>query len=313
MTAGFRGAVDAMEPRKPAQTRRMVANRRSWHDEIDVRPGVMDCESCAGSRASRARGAELTRRVHHQAMTLRHHEIAETRHRILNPLVEPQLRLLGEIVGAGSATRVLDLACGKGELLSLWASWFTTSGIGVDLSPVFSAAARQRAAELGVGTRVKIVEGDAAAYEVPPSAFDVACCIGATWIGGGLAGTVDLLRPAVRPGGLLLVGEPYWTEPPPADAVAAHGFAPDDYVSLEATFDRLDAAGVELVEMVMASPDTWDRYEVSQWLAVTDWLAANPEDPDHDAMVRFRDDNRRTYLRWGRRYLGWGVFVTRPR
>jgi hypothetical protein len=30
-------------------------------------------------------------------------------------------------------------------------------------------------------------------------------------------------------------------------------------------------------------------------------------------MRRFRDQNRRTYLRWGRRYLGWGVFVTRPR
>jgi hypothetical protein len=25
------------------------------------------------------------------------------------------------------------------------------------------------------------------------------------------------------------------------------------------------------------------------------------------------DRDRLTYLRWGRRYLGWGVFVTRPR
>ena len=246
-------------------------------------------------------------------MTLRHHEIAEAGHRIMNPLVEPQLRLLGEIVGAGHATRVLDLACGKGELLCRWANWFGTSGIGVDLSHVFSAAARDRAAALGVGTRVKIVQGDAAAYHAEPGAFDIACCLGATWIGGGLAGTIDLLRPAVRPGGLVLVGEPYWIEAPPPEAVAAHGLAPDDYVSLEGTFDRLDAAGVELVDMVLASPETWDRYEASQWLTVTDWLAANPDDPDHEAMVRFRDDNRRTYLRWGRRHLGWGVFITRPR
>lgn len=246
-------------------------------------------------------------------MTLRHHEIAEANHRILNPLVEPQLRLLGEIARVGPATRQLDLACGKGEMLCRWAEWFGSSGLGVDLSAVFSAAARARAVELGVADRVEIVTGDAAAHAAPAESFDLVSCIGATWIGGGLAGTVELLRPALRRGGLMLIGEPFWTETPPEGCLAAHGFGPDDYASLEGTFDRLDFAGLELVEMVLATPETWDRYEASQWMAVTDWLAANPDDPDHDAMVRFRDESRRAYLRWGRRYLGWGVFVSRVR
>ncbi len=246
-------------------------------------------------------------------MSLRHHEIAEARHRILNPLVEAQLRLLGQIARARPGIRVLDLACGKGELLCRWGEWFGSAGVGVDLSTEFCAAARARVAELRVADRVEIVEGDAAAYRAEPGGFDIACCIGATWIGGGLAGTVELLRPALRPGGLLLVGEPFWNETPPEECVAAHGFAWDEFTSLEGTFDRLDYAGLELVEMVAATPETWDRYEASQWLTVTDWLAANPGDSDHDAMVRFRDDSRRTYLRWGRRYLGWAVFVTRPR
>ncbi len=244
-------------------------------------------------------------------MSLRHHEIAEGGHRILNPLVEPQLRLLGEIVGAGPETRLLDLACGKAELLCRWAEWFGSAGVGVDLSGVFSAAARARAAELGVAHRVEIVTGDAAVYQAEPGGFDIVGCIGATWIGGGLAGTVELLRPALRAGGLMLIGEPFWNEPPTPECVAALHLASDDFTSLEGTFDRLDIAGLELVEMVLATPETWDRYEASQWMTVTDWLAANPLDPDHDAMVHFRDDNRRTYLRWGRRYLGWGVFVAR--
>jgi SAM-dependent methyltransferase len=246
-------------------------------------------------------------------MTLRHHEIAEADHRILDPLVESQLRLLGEICGVGPETRVLDLACGKGEMLGRWAAWFGASGVGVDLSYVFSAAARDRVAELGVADRVSILQGDAAVYRPEPGGFDIASCLGATWIGGGLAGTAALLRPAVRDGGLVLLGEPYWVDPPPSAAVEAHGFGADDYVSLEGTLDRLDAAGLELVEMVLANPDTWDRYEASQWRTVTAWLAANADDPDHEAMRRFRDEARRTYLRWGRRYLGWGVFVTRPR
>src|SRR3712207_6952862 len=41
-------------------------------------------------------------------------------------------------------------------------------------------------------------------------------CIGASWIGGGVGGTIDLMRPALKPAGLLLIGEPYWTDPPPA-------------------------------------------------------------------------------------------------
>lgn len=244
-------------------------------------------------------------------MSLRHHEIAEANHRILNPLVEPQLRLLGEIARVGPGTRQLDLACGKGELLCRWAEWFGGGGVGVDLSEVFSAAARERARELGVAHRVEIVTSDAAAYAFEPGGFDIVSCIGATWIGGGLAGTVDLMRPALRPGGFLLIGEPYWIEPPTSEVLAAHQFAWDDFASLEGTYQRLDAAGLDLVEMVLATPETWDRYEASQWLAISDWLAANPSDPDHDAMVRFRDDNRRTYLRYGRRYLGWGVFVCR--
>jgi SAM-dependent methyltransferase len=245
-------------------------------------------------------------------MSLRHHEIAEANHRILDPFTDAKLRLLGEVCSVGQGTRVLDLACGKGELLCRWAEWFGSGGVGVDLSPVFLAAAGARAAELGVDARVSFVHGDAGAYEPEARAYDIAACVGATWIGGGLAGTMDLLRPAIGERGLLVVGEPYYLEQPPAEAFAAWGFGPDDYASLAGTAQRLAAAGLELREMVLADGDSWDRYEAAHWGTIADWLAANPDDPDHAAMRDILDRDRDTYLRWGRRYLGWGVFVTRP-
>lgn len=244
-------------------------------------------------------------------MTLRHHEIAETDHRILNPFPEAKLRLLGEIAGVGPGTRILDLACGKGELLCRFAQWFGSSGVGVDLSHVFVAAARVRAEELGVADRLTFVQSDAAAYRSEPGAFGAASCIGAEWIGGGLVGTLALLRPAVRSGGHILVGTPYWIDEPPPEAAAALAPPPNEFTSLAGTSARIGAAGFELIEMVLANPDDWDRYEAMQWMTVDRWLADNPDDPDHAAMVRFRDDNRTAYLRWGRRYLGWGVFVLR--
>lgn len=246
-------------------------------------------------------------------MSLRHHEIAEARHRILDPFTDAKLRLLGEVCGASPGMRVLDLACGKGEMLCRWAGWFGTTGVGVDLSHVFLVAARERAEELGVAAAVTFEQGDAGAYAGEVDTFDIASCLGATWIGGGLAGTLALLRPAVRSGGLVVVGEPYLIDEPPDEAFTAWGFGSDEYASLAGTAERIDAAGLELLDLVLGDGDSWDRYEATHWGTIADWLVANPDDPDHAAMQEMLVRGRDTYLRFGRRYLGWGVFVTRPR
>src|SRR3954451_5771503 len=98
-------------------------------------------------------------------MSLRLHEIAEANHRILNPFTDEKLMLLGEICRLEAGQRHLDLACGKGEMICHWAERFGTQGVGVDLSKVFLAAARARAAELGVAGLVRFEQGDAGTYQ----------------------------------------------------------------------------------------------------------------------------------------------------
>ena len=244
-------------------------------------------------------------------MSLRFHEIGETYHRILNPFTEDQLMLLGEICRLQPSMRQLDLACGKGEMLCRWAEEYGIGGVGVDISTVFLDAAKMRAVELSVVEKVRFVQGDAGEYPQATHDFDVVSCIGATWIGNGLIGTLELMTPALKPGGQLLVGEPFWIEPPPEPAYAAMGVGKDDYVSLVDTLDRFESAGMRLVEMVLANHYGWDRYEAPQWMAVADFLRSNPGDPDAPALREWIDINRRVYLEYGRRYLGWGVFVLR--
>jgi SAM-dependent methyltransferase len=245
-------------------------------------------------------------------MSLWLHELSEAEHRILNPFTHEKLMLLGAASRVGPQTRVLDLACGKGELLCRWAQGYGIRGHGVDISEVFLTAATKRAAELGVSDRVGFQYGDAAEYQAEPSGYDVVSCLGATWIGGGLAGTISLMRRAVRPNGLLLIGEPYWIDPPPAEAYAAYGFGPDDFTSLGGTLDRFEAAGTDLVEVVLADADSWDRYVAQQWWTLTEWLRAYPHDPRAQQVRDFRDLSRRWHLEYGRRYFGWGAFVLRP-
>jgi len=240
------------------------------------------------------------------------HEISESEHRILNPFTDEKLMLLGALSRVGPHTRILDLACGKGEMLCRWAQEYGSVGHGVDISEVFLAAARARAGQLGLADRVTFEHGDAGRYLSEAFGYDIVSCLGATWVGGGLAGTIRLMRRAVKPDGLLVIGEPFWLDQPPSEAYEAFGFAPDDFVSLPGTLDRFEASGIDLVEMVLADGDSWDRYVAAQWWTLTEWLRAHPNNPRAAAVLQFRDDSRRSHLSYGRRYLGWGVFVLRP-
>lgn len=249
---------------------------------------------------------------------VQYHEIAESSHLIMNPFSIEKQHLLGEICGLSAGMRVLDLACGKGELLCGFARDFGTTGAGVDNHPPFVAGARARAEELGVTDLVQIVEGDAGDAELlatlgPP--FDVVACIGATWIGGGPSGTFELMRRQLGRGagwrdGWVLVGEVYWMQDPPPGTRRRHDTG-EGFADLAGTLDRFEAAGLSLFEMVLANLDDWDRYAASQWLNVERWISANPGHPDAGEVRALRDQRRREYLAEDRGRLGWGVFVLR--
>ena len=241
----------------------------------------------------------------------RYHEISESNHSILNPLSEEQLFLIGDICDLRAGQRHLDLASGKGEMLCEYARRHGTTGVGVDIHDDCIASATARARELGVHESVTFVHGNASTYAAPAEEFDVVSCIGATWIGGGLPGTLRLMRAPARRDAWLLVGDIFWQEEPPADVQQALGLGAD-VVDLAGQLGQFEAAGLDLVEMVLANQDTWDRYSASQWLNVAKWLDAHPDDPDADDVRRTRDASRRTYLTHERRYLGWGVFILRP-
>lgn len=235
--------------------------------------------------------------------------IREGDHRIHNPFDEAKLATLGRALRLPAGTRVLDLACGSGEMLCTWARDLGMSGVGVDLSPDFLAVARARAVELGVADRVSFVHANAAGY-VADEPVDLACCLGATWIGDGMEGTVELLRRSLRPGGMMLVGEPYWrVEPPDQATIDGCHMCDHETSTLPSLLARFAAAGCDVVEMVLADQDSWDRYVAPQWLSVRRWLDANPGDELHDQMRAELDTAAISHARYQREYLGWGVFA----
>ncbi|MEN3609548.1 SAM-dependent methyltransferase [Plantactinospora sp. ZYX-F-223] len=240
--------------------------------------------------------------------------IRESGHRIHNPFDSTKLATLGEALRLPPGARLLDLACGSGEMLCTWARDHRVTGTGVDISTVFLAGAEARAVELGVADRVEFVHGDASGY-VADAPVDVAACLGATWIGDGVPGTVALLRRSLRPGGMMLVGEPYWRREPADQACveACHATSRDDFLPLPETVERFSALGADVVEMVLADPDSWDRYAAAQWLNLRRWLDENPDDELHAELRAELDTAPVRHVRYQREYLGWGVFVLMDR
>lgn len=240
--------------------------------------------------------------------------IRESSHRIHNPMTADKLATLGQALHVPAGTRVLDLASGSGEMLCTWARDLGVTGTGVDISTVFTERARARAAELGVADRVAFIHADASDH-VASEPVDLAACVGATWIGGGVAGTVELLARSLRPGGLMLIGEPYWRRTPPDEATArgCHATGVADFVSLPELIEQFGELGYDVVEMVLADEDSWDRYTAAQWLNLRRWLDNNAS---HELAAEVRAElttEPGRYARYTREYLGWGVFALMQR
>ncbi len=240
--------------------------------------------------------------------------ISESAHRIHNPFTPEKLATLGAALRLEPGTRVLDLGSGSGEMLCTWARDYGIIGTGIDMSQLFSEQAKRRAEELGVAAQVEFIHGDAAGY-VAAEKVDIAACLGATWIGGGVVGTIKLLAKSLRTGGIILIGEPYWLQLPPTEDVAkgCHAGSIADFLMLPELLASFGKINYDVVEMVLADQDDWDRYETAKWLTMRRWLDANPDDEfAKEVRAQLTSDPGR-YATYTREYLGWGVFALMAR
>jgi hypothetical protein len=71
--------------------------------------------------------------------------------------------------------------------------------------------------------------------------------------------------------------------------------------------------GWDLVEMVLASPDDWDRYTAAQWLTTRRFLDEHPNDELAADMRAELDTAPLRHVTYQREYLGWGVFALMKR
>jgi SAM-dependent methyltransferase len=231
------------------------------------------------------------------------HAIAESQHELQNATSAEKIRLVGAAAGLGPESRVLDIASGRGGPALVLAQSFGSRFVCVEKWPGFAAVARERAEAAGLAHLIEVHEADGADFPLGEG-YDAALCLGATWIWDGIVGTARALAGAVRDGGHVVIGEPYWRRLP-----LPHGVDDEGFVTLAETVERFESAGLRLVTMAAASEDDWDRYHSPQWAALEAWLAANPDHPQFDAIRDKHERARRNHVEYRRELVGWAMLV----
>ena len=242
------------------------------------------------------------------------YDITHREHVVCNPTSEEKLARIVELLRLRPDARVVDIACGKGEFLIRLAEAYGVRGLGVDISPFFMAAAKERLEARVPDGNVTLIEADGASFKADePHSFSLASCLGASWIFGGHAGTLDALVDMVEPGGWVIAGEPYWLQEPSGGYLEASGAELEGFGTHASNVKAGEQRGLDLVHTLVSNADDWDRYEGLQWYATSEYVRAHPDDPDLHELIERVEKAKAVYVRWGRETLGWAIYVFRRR
>ncbi len=239
-------------------------------------------------------------------------DITHRRHQLCNPLSTEKFERLCQLLQLKRGERVLDIACGKGEFLIRLAELYDIAGVGVDMSPHHIRDCEEKRRRRVPNGNIEFVNMDGADYRPKVAAcFDLACCIGASWVYGGHRGTIQALKGMVKKGGLIVVGEPFWLKQPSQEYLEVQGIKKDDFGTHYDNVKLGEDEELTCLYTLVSSYDDWDHYETLQWWVIDEYIRAHPDDPDIHEIVERKTLEKNLYLQGGRETMGWAIYVFR--
>jgi len=240
----------------------------------------------------------------------KYYDITHKKHVLLNPMSTAKFEGLLSLLNLKENCKVLDIGCGKGELLNRLAELFNISGIGVDISPYFIKDCKDRKSERIPDSDIKFLEMDGADYRPEKNElFDLTVCMGASFVYKGFSGTINALKKMTKPDGMIIIGEPYWLKKPDDKYLKISEINKEDYNSHFKNIEAGEKAGLICLYTLVSNHDDWDHYETLQWWSAYDHISTHPDDPDNSELLNSINKAKREYLLYGRDTLGWAIYV----
>lgn len=212
-------------------------------------------------------------------------------------------------LGLGEESHLLDVGCGRAELMIRLLEQRGGQGLGVDPNPAALAIARAEAERRLPAGRVAWAEGKFDHEQVEQASMDLAICLGSTQAFDGFESALWILRERIKPGGHLLLGEGFWRREPAQEYLDFLQCQVGDLHSHLVNVRLAEEAGLEVLQAHEATEDEWTAYEDVYHAQIVAWCEANPDDPDAPGFRAHIEAWRAAYLSWGRTTLGFGVYL----
>src|SRR2546428_5738930 len=152
------------------------------------------------------------------------YDIIHRRHTVMNPVNENSLEHLYDLLELKRGARVIDIGCGKGEMLIRLAEKYHVEGVGVDKSPYCIREAAKSKRKRVPRADLKFLEMDGAQYDTGNGgSSDLAMCIGATWIYGGYRKKNKGRAGMKKKTGCVVGGGPFLRRKPPPPHLKPRG------------------------------------------------------------------------------------------
>jgi len=211
--------------------------------------------------------------------------------------------------------QVLDVGCGTGELLIRIVETHGASGLGVDRDEEKIAEAKAAASRRVPAGTVEFRSQDAAELDSRHRRYDRALCLGSTHAFGLGEGAYEHaiagLKRLVVSGGLILVGEPYWKQPPTPEYLSLLGEPVGIYRDHVENVLFAERKGLVPLYAAVSSDDEWDDFEWAHRRRHEEDAAFGPKTTQAQEDLAQSRRWREGYLRWGRSTMGFGFYVFR--
>lgn len=209
---------------------------------------------------------------------------------------------------------ILDLGCGPGPQTLVLAEVLPDAEIlAVDLTPSMAAEAERRCRGAGFGDRVRVVEGDLLAPEVPLKSQDLIWCEGAIYF-AGVEEALLAWAPLLAPGGAAAFTESIWIHHSPPNELVAWWRGEYPGITDESGVRALiKQAGYETVGSFVLPADSWrDEYYVPMQDRIIEFRAVHRNDETAKEIADSAETEIEMFRRFSE-YYSYGFFVVQPR
>ncbi|MFP4459923.1 MAG: methyltransferase domain-containing protein [Candidatus Zixiibacteriota bacterium] len=236
--------------------------------------------------------------------------ISERHMDIINPISEEKIVQIGQIVDMDEDTEIIDYGCGYAMPLILWAEVFGTKCLGIELREHAINRAHENIEINSLQRYVKIHHEHGKKYDRKGKKYDIASCMGATFIWDNLDEAIEALKDSIKENGRIILADVSWKAADVPDE--ARKLIPSTLQEID-LFNKFGEHNLELIYIIRSSDDDWAEYEASNWYSLAEWLRENPDDPKADPVSDHLRISQKEYFQYFRQYLNFAVYILEER